>query len=373
MREVMPEVLQWLNSGERIALARVVSVVGSAPRGLGATLAINEREEISGSVSGGCVEPAVIEEGMRVIRTGKPRLLTFGISEEQNLEQIGLSCGGEIRVFVDRLDPSDMTAQLLKALQAEESAVLATVISASPDQSQLVGDQLLVIQRPDGEGALLGTLRQSPLEAEIAEHAHELLRRGESDIQRYATSSGTDDSHVEVFYGVYLTPLQLIIVGAGHVSIPLSKLAKVLGYHVTVVDAREAFATRDRFPDADEVLVEWPDEALSRLSISANTAVAVLTHDDKFDVPALEVALRSSATYVGAIGSRGTREQREKRLHAAGITKDQIARIYGPIGLPIGAKSPEEIALAILTQIIAVRHGVRLVAKDADPAVNTSV
>jgi xanthine dehydrogenase accessory factor len=365
MREVMPEVLQWLNSGERIALATVVSVVGSAPRGLGATLAINEKEEISGSVSGGCVEPAVIEEGMRVIRSGKPRLLTFGISEEQNLEQIGLSCGGEIRVFVERLDPSDMTVLLLQALQAEEPAVLATVIGASPDHSELIGGELLVTERPDGEEALLGTLRQTPLEPEIAQHAHELLPRGECDIQRYPTSKGTDDSYVEVFYGVYPTPRQLIIVGAGHVSIPLTKLAKVLGYHVMVVDAREAFATRERFPDADEVLVEWPDEALSRLSITVNTAVAVLTHDDKFDVPALEVALRSPASYVGAIGSRGTREQREKRLRSAGITDDQISHIHGPIGLPIGAKTPEEIALAILTQIVAVRHGVQLVAKDA--------
>jgi xanthine dehydrogenase accessory factor len=372
MREVMPDVLQWLNSGERIALARVVSVVGSAPRGLGATLAINEKEEISGSVSGGCVEPAVIEEGMRVIRTGKPRLLTFGISEEQNLEQIGLSCGGEIRVFVERLDPSSMTVRLLQALQAEEPAVLATVIDASSDQPELIGGELLVTGRTDGEESLLGTLRRAPLESEIASHAYELLLRGECDIRRYPTSKEISDSHVEVFFGVYPTPLQLIIVGAGHVSIPLTKLAKVLGYHVTVVDAREAFATRERFPDADEVLVEWPDEVLGRVPITANTAVAVLTHDDKFDVPALEVALRSPASYVGAIGSRGTREQREKRLRSAGVTDEQIASIYGPIGLPVGAKTPEEIALAILTQIVAVRHGVHLVAKDVAAATYTA-
>jgi xanthine dehydrogenase accessory factor len=323
-------------------------------------------------VSGGCVEPAVIEEGMRVIRTGKPRLLTFGISEEQNLEQIGLSCGGEIRVFVERLDPSSMTVRLLQLLQAEEPAVLATVIGASSDQPELIGGELLVTERPDGEKSLLGTLRRAPLESEIASHAHELLLRGECDIRRYPASKETGDSYIEVFFGVYPTPLQLIIVGAGHVSIPLTKLAKVLGYHVTVVDAREAFATRERFPDADEVLVEWPVEVLGRVPITANTAVAVLTHDDKFDVPALEVALRSPASYVGAIGSRGTREQREKRLRSAGVTDEQIARIYGPIGLPVGAKTPEEIALAILTQIVAVRHGVHLVAKDMAAATYTA-
>jgi xanthine dehydrogenase accessory factor len=165
------------------------------------------------------------------------------------------------------------------------------------------------------------------------------------------------DDTIEIFYSVYPVPPLLVIVGAGHISIPLAKLAKVLGYRVTVIDAREAFATRERFPEADELLVEWPDEALRSLNISASTAVAVLTHDDKFDVPALGAALRSPAGYVGAIGSRGTREQRDARLLAAGVSSEEIARIHGPIGLPIGAKTPEEIALAILAQIVATRHG----------------
>ncbi|MGO8948467.1 MAG: XdhC family protein [Ktedonobacterales bacterium] len=365
MREVMPEVEQWLTSGEQIAVARVISVVGSAPRGLGATLAINENGGISGSVSGGCVEPAVIEEGMRSIRTGKPRLLTFGITEEQNLEQIGLSCGGEIRVFVERLERSDVTLALLRALQFEEPTALATVISAPPGRSQLVGGQLLVTMGPRGKEAILGTLDQTPLERSITTDAYELLQRGECDIRRYSEPGGAEHS-IEVFYGVFPAPPRLVIVGAGHISMPLTKLAKVLGYHVIVVDAREAFATRERFPDADDVLVEWPDEALGRLIISANTSIAVLTHDDKFDVPALAAALRSPANYVGVIGSRGTREQREQRLREVGITTEEISRIYGPIGLAIGAKTPEEIALAILAQMVAVRHGARL-AKEATP------
>ena len=361
MREVAPEVERWLAAGERVALARVVSVVGSAPRGLGATLAISENGDMSGSVSGGCVEPAVIEEGLRAIRTGKPRLLQFGITKEQNVEQIGLSCGGEIQVFVERLRPSDVTTALLHALQSEEPAVLATVISSPSSRAELFGKQLLFVEEPAGSGLLLGTLSGTPLEKEIAQGARELLQRGESAIRRFPTAD-TDrergaDSTIEVFYSVYPVPPLLIIVGAGHISIPLMKLAKVLGYRVTVIDAREAFATRERFPDADEVLVEWPDEALSSLNITASTAVAVLTHDDKFDVPALEAALRSPAGYVGAIGSRGTREQRDARLLAAGVGREEIARIHGPIGLPIGAKNPEEIALAILSQIVATRHG----------------
>jgi xanthine dehydrogenase accessory factor len=362
MREVVPEVRQWQSSGERVALATVVSVVGSAPRGLGATLAISEHGGISGSVSGGCVEPAVIEEGMQAIRTGKPRLLKFGITEEQNVEQIGLSCGGEIRVFVERLEPSVVTETLLHALESEEPAVLATVISAPNGRSDLIGQQLLMTEAPAGGEIFLGALRESPLEKHITKHTDELLRRGMCEVRDYslpdvAPREGSSSDSVEVFYGVYPVPLLLIIVGAGHISIPLTRLAKVLGYRVIVVDAREAFATRERFPDADELLVEWPDEVLGRLTITASTAVAVLTHDDKFDVPALGVALRSPAGYVGAIGSRSTRDQRDVRLRAAGITDEQIARIHGPIGLPIGAKTPEEIALAILTQIVAVRNG----------------
>jgi xanthine dehydrogenase accessory factor len=347
-----------------VALARVVSVVGSAPRGLGATLAINENGGMSGSVSGGCVEPAVIEEGLRAIRTGKPRLLQFGITEEQNVEQIGLSCGGEIQVFVERLEPSEVTTTLLHALQSEEPAVLATVISAPSGQPDLLGKQLLYVEERSGNSLLLGALAGTPQEEDIARDVHERLQRGESVVRRYPLAATTREDGTEasdnfalVFYAVYPVPPLLVIVGAGHISIPLTKLAKVLGYRVTVVDAREAFATRERFPDADEVLVEWPDEALESLNISASTAVAVLTHDDKFDVPALREALRSPAGYVGAIGSRGTREQRDARLLTAGVTREEIARIHGPIGLPIGAKTPEEIALAILTEIVATRHG----------------
>ncbi len=355
MREVMPEVEHWLASGERIALARVISVVGSAPRGVAAALAINESGGISGSVSGGCVEPAVIDEGIRAIRTGKPRLLTFGITEEQNLEQIGLSCGGEIRVFVERLEPSNVTLALLRALKREEPAVLATVVSAPSGRSRLEGMRVLLTMGQAGAETTLDTPVQTPLLSDITTDASDILQRGECAIRHYYEPDGAEPG-IEVFYEVSSAPLRIIIVGAGHISIALTRLAKVLRYHVIVVDAREAFATRERFPEADDVLVEWPDEALGRLPITANTSIAVLTHDDKFDVPALAAALRSPAGYVGAIGSQSTRRQREQRLRAAGITAPEITRIQAPIGLPIGAKTPEEIALSILTQMVAVHH-----------------
>jgi len=345
MRDVQPEIERWRAAGERVALATVVSVAGSAPRAVGATLAVSERGEIAGSVSGGCVEPDVIEHAQEAIRTGRPVLLSYGITEEQNVEQIGLSCGGEIRVFVERLD--EVHERLMEALRAERPATLVTVIEASSPAT--VGRSLLVAE----DGSVTGELGNPALAALAADDAAEALRRGES----FARSHTVEEGRAELFVSAFPPPPTLVIVGAGHITIPLTRLAKVLGYRTIVVDAREAFATRERLPEADELLVEWPDEALARLPISTATSIAVLTHDEKFDVPALVAALRSPAGYVGAIGSRGTRERRDARLREAGVTDEQIARIHGPIGLDIGAKSPEEIALAILAQVVAVRHG----------------
>jgi xanthine dehydrogenase accessory factor len=344
MRDVMNDVERWLVEGKRIALATVVARKGSAPRDVGATLAVAEGMEVSGSVSGGCVEPAVIEEGLRAIRTGKSKLLKFGISKEQNVERIGLSCGGEIEVFVERLGDAQAS---LRALRNDIALVRATVIAA-PDTA-LTGQSCVVVADKDEAYC---DIADETLQAAIQARARELLSGGESYVASLATSVGDE---ARVYFDVSLPQPTLIIVGAGHISIPLSQLARVLGYHVTVIDARETFATPERLPEANEILVEWPDEALARISLTPSTAVAVLTHDDKFDVPALVAALRGAAGYVGAIGSRGTREKRNQRLREAGLTDEQIARIHGPIGLDIGAQTPEEIALAILAQIVATR------------------
>ena len=343
MRDVLNDVERWLAEDKRIALATVVSRKGSAPRGVGATLAVTEGMEVSGSVSGGCVEPAVIEEGLRAIRTGKPKLLKFGISEEQNVERIGLSCGGEIEVFVEFLGDAQTS---LRALRNDIPLVRAVVIAA-PDTA-LVGQSCVIA----AEDAARSGISDETLKAATISRARELLAGGESHVEALATSAGDE---ARVYFDVSLPQPTLIIVGAGHISIPLSQLARVLGYHVTVIDAREAFATPERLPEAHEILVEWPDEALAHIPLTPSTAVAVLTHDDKFDVPALAAALRGGAGYVGAIGSRGTREKRDQRLSEAGVTHEQIARIHGPIGLDIGAQTPEEIALAILAQIVATR------------------
>lgn len=345
MRDVMNDVERWLTEGKRIALATVVTRKGSAPRDIGATLAVTEGMEVSGSVSGGCVEPAVIEEGLRAIRTGKPKLLTFGISEEQNVERIGLSCGGEIAVFVERLGDAGAS---LRALRNDIPLVRAVVIGAA--DAGLVGQSCAVVA---GEDEARCDVTDQALREAMALRARALLAGGESGVVALATGAG---DAAQVYFDVSLPQPTLIIVGAGHISIPLSQLARVLGYHVSVVDARETFATPERLPDAQEIIVSWPDEALARIPLTPSTAVAVLTHDDKFDVPALVAALRGGAGYVGAIGSRGTREKRNQRLREEGLTAEQIARVHGPIGLDIGAQTPAEIALAILAQIVATRR-----------------
>ncbi len=349
MREVLADVDQWLASGRRVALATVISVVGSAPRGIGAALAISDQGEISGSVSGGCVEPAVIEECLHTIATGRTVLLKFGITEEQNVEQIGLSCGGEIRVFVERAE-GPLFDELRRDLREGVTVAQATVIRIPEQGDVVLGAKLLIPERGD----VLGSLGDAALDRRVTDTARARLARGDSGTFTVETEHGEP---VEVFIGAYDAPPSLVVIGAGHVSIPLTRMAKVLGYRVVVVDAREAFATRERLSEADELIVEWPDDVLRRIPLNSSTAVAVLTHDEKFDVPALAVALRSGAGYVGAIGSKGTRAQRDARLRDEGITDEQIARIHGPIGLDIGARKPEEIALAILAEIVATRSG----------------
>ena len=263
MRDVLPDIERWHAAGKRIALATVISIVGSAPRGVGATLAVNERRRYRGSVSGGCVEPAVIEEGLTTIRTGQPKLLTYGITEEQNVEQIGLSCGGEIGVFVER-STSPTSNRSSPPSTAQQPTVRAVIIRrAGGMAAATLGDSATWL--PDPELARTSALwRPHGLDDAVSTQGARLVARS----RRVGDGDGGDAEGREVFFEVYQPVATLIIVGAGHISIPLTRLAKMLGYHVTVIDARAAFATRERLPDADELLVEWPDEAMAQPAIS---------------------------------------------------------------------------------------------------------
>ncbi len=339
MREVMADIDRWLAVGESIALATVLQTWGSSPRQVGAKLALTASAQVSGSVSGGCVEGAVIETGFSVIKTDQPQLLHFGVANETAWE-VGLACGGSIDVFVQRLDFTLYTA-IHTALQSDRSSVIVTVIRGPID---LLGRSMIVNDAGEVNGTLGAEVDRDALEA-----ASVVLRAGQS--QRQALSDS-----VELFFDVLAPAPEVIAVGGVHIAIALTQIAKVMGYRTTVVDPRGAFGTEARFPHVDRLIQAWPDEGLGQINLSGLSAVAVLTHDPKLDDPALKIALPSAAFYVGALGSPTTQAQRRVRLHAAGLSAELLDRLHSPIGLEIGSHTPEEIALSIMAQIVACRN-----------------
>ncbi len=308
MDEALQQALRWREEGKRVALATVVSTRRSAPRPVGAKLAVSEQGELAGSVSGGCVESDVVLAARDVLAGGEPRLLTYGITDDMALG-VGLPCGGEIDVFVEELRDE------------ERPDVILTVVA----------------------GETAGERLHDP---ELEQQAR---RRGRS--HTFELGSRT------VFADVVAPPPRLFIYGALDTTEALCRAAKLLGWRTVVADARASFATRERVPSADELLVAWPDEALAQAPLDQDTAVLVLTHDDKFDLPLLEAALRSDAFYVGALGSRRNQERRRALLLERGLEEAELERIAGPAGLDLGAETPAETALSLLAEILAVRAG----------------
>ncbi len=326
MRDVLDTLERWVGDGRRVATAMVVGTEKSAPRDPGAVLAVSDQGDVAGSVTGGCVEPAVYEEAQAVLAGGEPRLLTYGIADEEAFE-VGLPCGGTVYVFVDMLDP-DVLAGIRDAVSAERPVALATPVSGS-----LIGAESLVT--PDDSE-----------EREGITEAKRLLSRGENAI--VSTSDG------DLFVSSFTPRPRMYVFGAIDFASTVASIGKFLDYHVTVCDARAKFVTPERFPDVDDLVVEWPDEFLKDAPIDERTAICVLTHDEKFDVPILKEALASPAGYIGAMGSRRTTEKRTARLLEEGVDEEQIARIHAPLGLKIGARTPEEVAVTIAAQIIEV-------------------
>ncbi|HEY7112562.1 MAG TPA: XdhC/CoxI family protein [Thermoanaerobaculia bacterium] len=339
MREVLADVRRWRGEGKPVAIATVIETWGSAPRAVGAKMALTPDGGISGSVSGGCVEGAVVEAGRQAIATSRPRLLSFGVTDERAWE-VGLACGGKIEVFVAPLDPPIFDAQS-RALDEERLAVSATVVRG-PDH--LLGRARV---RLEG-GAPAGSLDPA---LDVAADA----ATAEARTRRVETTAKTGEA-CELFIEAARPSPALVVVGGVHIAVALTALAKTLGFRTVVVDPRAAFGSPERFPAADRLITEWPAKALAALPLNSSTAVAVLSHDPKLDDPALAAALPSSAFYVGALGSKRTHEKRRKRLLEAGLTEDQLARLHAPIGLPLGGRAPEEIALAILAEIVTARN-----------------
>lgn len=244
---------------------------------------------------------------------------------------------------------SELYEELKDQLQQEKGVALATVVRGP----QYIGAKLLVFPNKTAHG----TLGRPELDAQVIENAEQAIWQGEAKTRTYTIENAPENQSFDVFIEGFPPPPSLIIVGAGHIAIPLTTFAKTLNYHVVVIDARAAFATHERFPHADELIVEWPDEVLEKMDLNPSTSVAVLTHDPKFDEPTLKVLLPRRVGYIGAIGSRKTGEERAERLKKQGLTDEQISRIHGPIGLNLGGASPEEVALAIMAEIVATRHG----------------
>jgi xanthine dehydrogenase accessory factor len=334
MKDVLSEIERWRARGDRIALATVVATRRSAPRPVGSKLAISDRGEMAGSVSGGCVENEVYGQACEILEGARPQLFSYGISDDEAFA-VGLPCGGEIDVFVETV-PDELLDRLARVVEREERAVLFTVVEGDPP-----GAQLLVTEGGErvGEGS-----------GELVDRFDEIVRGGRNTLLEL-------DSGAKVFAEVYGPPPRLLVFGAVDTAEALCRTAKLLGWRTIVSDARGKFATPERLPSADELLVAWPDETFVQVQPDHHTAVLVLTHDERFDVPALKGALETEAFYVGALGSRRNQARRRERLLEEGVNEAQLERISGPSGLDIGADTPAETALSILAEILAVRAG----------------
>jgi xanthine dehydrogenase accessory factor len=340
MRDVMETIAQWQEEGQPVALATVVQTWGSSPRQAGAKMALTPSGRIAGSVSGGCVEGAVYDEGVEALKSGAPKLLHFGVADETAWE-VGLACGGSIDVFVQPLAPDYYRA----TRAANQENVPFAVVTILNGPAELMGKAVLA-----GEAGLRWGGLSLALDAPAEELARAALDKGQS--RRGQLVEG-----VEVFVEVVLPPPTLIAVGGVHITIALVALAKTLGYYTIVVDPRKAFGNVERFPHVDRLVQAWPDEGLADIPLTRSTAVALLTHDPKLDDPALKLVLPSPAFYVGALGSRNTQAKRRQRLLDDGLRPEDLDRLHGPIGLELNASTPEEIALSIMAQIVAEKNG----------------
>jgi xanthine dehydrogenase accessory factor len=349
MREILPALRRWYESGTPFGLATVVAVSRSAPRGPGAAMAVGPDDEVVGSVSGGCVEGAVFELAQEVVESGEARLETFGYSDEDAFA-VGLTCGGEITLLVRPVsaatDPG--FAEIADAVAGHRPVAVATVLDGPARR----GATLAVW--PDRVSGSLGT---EGLDAAVSADARGELAQGATGQRHYGPHGERREDDVTVFLQSFAPPPRMLVFGAIDFAAAVARIGVFLGYRVTVCDARPVFATPKRFPESVEVVVDWPHRFLQNTEVDRRTVICVLTHDPKFDVPLLEVALRTPAAYIGAMGSRRTHDERHKQLRETGLDEAELARLRSPIGLDLGARTPEEVAVSIAAEIVALRWG----------------
>ena len=347
MRDLADALRGYLTSGRPFALATVVGSSGSTPRPLGSVMAVTADGEVLGSLSGGCVEGAVYDAAQAVLASGLPSVETFGVSDEDGFA-IGLTCGGALEVLV-AIPSQELLATLLDHLDRAEPVVLATVV-----EGRSRGAQLLV-----SATQVLGSTREPGLDASVVKDALGVLAAGGEGIRHFGERGECQTEEVSVLLQGFVPPARLVVVGATDVSAALASMGRFLGYRVTVCDPRPTFTTRARFPAADELVCAWPDAwfaaEVEAGRVDERTVVAVLTHDDRFDVSLLALALRSPAGYVGAMGSRRTHDARERRLLEAGLDRAELERLRSPIGLDLHGRTAEETAVSIAAELVLTR------------------
>src|SRR3954465_3631796 len=362
MREVLSELMGWWRDGRTVGVGTVVATFRSAPRPPGASMLVGPAGEAVGSVSGGCVEGAVYDLAQRVVASGTPKLQRYGVSDDDAFA-VGLTCGGILDVYVEKVDRETFPelGSVAEDVEAGRPVAVATVVE-HPDPAW-VGRRVVV--RPDGPGAateMSGSLGSARADDAVRDDALGMLASGHSQTLNYGPDGERRGEGMRVFVWSFAPAPRMLVFGAIDFAAAVARMGNFLGYQVTVCDARPVFATNSRFPSADEVVVKWPHKYLAEQIdaglIDKRTVLCVLTHDPKFDVPLLEVALtRAEVAYLGAMGSRRTHDDRMARLKEAGLTDDQLARLSSPIGLDLGARTPEETAVSIAAEIIALKWG----------------
>ena len=362
MRDVMTDLLRWWRAGERVGVGTVVATWRSAPRPAGAAMLVGPGGEAVGSVSGGCVEGAVYESAQEVLQGERPALRRYGVSDDEAYA-VGLTCGGILDVFVEEVSRETFPelGEVAEDVEAGRPVAVATVVD-HPDPEH-VGRRLVV--RPEGSAVeRQGSLGSGRADDAVADDARGLLASGRTETLTYGPDGERRGEGMRVFVASYAPKPRMLVFGAIDFAAAVAHVGSFLGYRVTVCDARPVFATKSRFPSADEVVVTWPHRYLADEveagRVDERTVLCVLTHDPKFDVPLLEVALRLPAVaYIGAMGSRRTHHDRLERLRAAGLTEEELARLSSPIGLDLGARTPEETAISIAAEVIALQWGGR--------------
>ena len=360
MRDVLLELKRWWEAGETVGMGTVVATFRSAPRPAGASMLLGPGGEAVGSVSGGCVEGAVYELAESVLETGVPVLERYGVSDDEAFA-VGLTCGGILDVYVEKVNQQTFPelGEIAADLDAGRPVAVATVIE-HPDPARL--GRRMVIRPEDAEQPRTGSVGSERADDAVADDARGLLATGHNATLTYGPDGERRGEGMRVFVWAFAPAPRMIVFGAIDFAAAVARIGSFLGYEVTVCDARPVFATASRFPGADEVVVDWPHRYLRKEieagRVDGRTVLCVLTHDPKFDVPLLEVALRMpEVAYIGAMGSRRTHDNRLERLREAGLTEEEVGRLSSPIGLDLGARTPEETAVSIAAEIIALRWG----------------